>query len=188
MVTMKARLRSVLNPSLLVALLAIYPALFIWQGLDMTDMGFTLVQAQQFFPNPEAVSYQSFDWLTNLLGALWLAAFGRLGAVSFRIGYLLVLYLLLYLSYQALKPFAGKANILGCLFLTLAFSVKKYGTWVNNYWFTSLFLLLAGLLLFKGLRAGKRAPVVLSGAVAGLGFYVRLPNILILSLVFCIAY
>jgi hypothetical protein len=42
--------------------------LFVWQGLDFTDMGFWLTGYQQFYTHPDTLDFQSSTWLTNFIG------------------------------------------------------------------------------------------------------------------------
>lgn len=42
--------------------------LFVWQGLDFTDMGFWLTGYQQLYIGPDTLGFQSVCWLTTFIG------------------------------------------------------------------------------------------------------------------------
>ncbi|HAI68434.1 MAG TPA: hypothetical protein DCM38_03240, partial [Gammaproteobacteria bacterium] len=63
----------------------IYPLLFIWQGLDVTDMGFSLSHYQLIFQDSGIFLSGYIFWLTNVIGGLWWEGFGFLGVIGFKL-------------------------------------------------------------------------------------------------------
>ena len=83
-----------LNPKIILALIILYPLIFIWQGLDFTDIGYSLTNYDQTFNEPESVSYGFVNWLTNIIGGLWLLLFGdSLGLLGINLVGAFVVYL-----------------------------------------------------------------------------------------------
>jgi hypothetical protein len=101
--------------------MAVYPLLFIWQGLDVTDLGFNLVGYQQVFKESASVEYTYFNCLTWFIGGIWYLGFGWLGVLGFRIATVLAIYLILFLSYQLIKDYGSKVEVLSALLLTVAY-------------------------------------------------------------------
>jgi hypothetical protein len=171
--------------TILIVFLIVYPLLFIWQGLDVTDMGLSLTKAQLFFQDP-GLTFTT--WLSALIGGLWYSLFGFLGVLGFKIAYVLVIYITVYLTYQILKGFGNKTEILFSLLLTLIFITWWSRNWLNYNWLTSLFLVLSGFLLFNGLCRNSNTLIFLSGITAGLSMFIRFPNLLIIFLFVAIVY
>ena len=93
-----------LNPKFILFIIIVYPLLFIWQGLDVFDVGFSLTSYQEIFNDPESVSFSSFLWLTNIIGGVWLLLFGdSLGLVGANLAGVFVTYMTIIFSYLILK-------------------------------------------------------------------------------------
>ena len=174
---------------LILLAMALYPLLFIWQGLDVTDLGFNLVNYQQIFNEPSSIEYGYFNYLTNFIGGLWYLCFGGLGVLGFRIAAVLTVYLILLLAYQSIKDYGSKTQALFALLLTMLVVRKAGGASLLNYnLLTSLFFVLTGLSLYKGLCKDNKILILISGFTAGLSIFILLPNLLIGSIVIVVAF
>jgi hypothetical protein len=142
-----------LNPKIILAIIILYPLLFIWQGLDFTDIGYSLTNYDQTFNEPESISYGFVNWLTNIIGGLWLLLFGNsLGLLGVNIAGVLVVYLTLFFCYLILKPHIEQKYLLLGLFLAL---ILKGHFFLSYNSLTSLFFVASAFFLIKGLKSTK---------------------------------
>jgi len=168
------------------SLIIIYPMLFIWQGFDMTDAGFSFSYYDSFFTNN--ISHGYLRWLTNLIGALWNRYLGWLGYLGFKIAFVLVVYVNIFIVWLLLKEFDKKNILIFSLFLSEIFIIKNGGYWINYNILTSLFYLITIFFMFKGYKSEKLIYFALAGVISGLNIFVRFPNILNILYVLTIVY
>lgn len=181
----KFREKIIFNSNLSIFLLILIPLLLIWQGLDFTDTGFALANAQQIFTDPSSVQYGISAWLTNAIGGIWLLSFGEeFGLIGFRFASVLIVYATIFFSFLTLKPYFKKEYVLFGLFLAELFIVRLY--WINYNSLTALFYVIAAYFLIRGLQEYKNNFVLLSGFFLGLNIFNRVSNILGISLILCI--
>ncbi len=156
--------------------------LFVWQGLDFTDMGFLLTKYQQFYSMlPDA------SWLTCFIGHWFGASFGG-SVLAYKIAATMVVSLTAMVTYAGLATLFGLTRILAAfVFLACVFISKAYGNWIDYNNLTALFYVVGAVLLFMGLSRQRRYWVLLSGAVLAANLFVRFPNILGLGLVTAVA-
>lgn len=174
-----------INPKLIIFLIIIFPLLFIWQGLDFTDIGYSLTNYQQIFNDPESVTYSFIIWLTNIIGGIWILLFGdTLGLLGANIAGVLVIYLTIGLSYLLLKPYINRKYLLIGIFLTMIYT--KGSMLLNYNKLTALFFMASAFFLINGLKGGNIWKILVSGLIMGLNIFIRLPNILGFSLILSI--
>ncbi|MFZ5641833.1 MAG: hypothetical protein ACOY4Q_14245 [Bacillota bacterium] len=162
----------------ILALIAVYPLLFIWQGLDFTDTGYMLTNYQQIFNDPMSIASSFRIWLTVILGGTWTWFFGdALGLFGYRLAAVLLVYATLYPAYLILKPYVERKYLLGGLFLALVF-INRTGFQFNYNSMTAFFYVLAAYFLVKGLEDNKNNLVFFGAFTLGINIFVRLPNIL----------
>lgn len=150
--------------------------LFIWQGLDFTDMGFWLVGYQQFYVHPD--TFWSVCWLTSFFGH-WLGLALGGGVVAYKLGYVAVITMLAIIAYLLLSTQLGRSRFLAAVVLMTVFFVGGYNTnWVSYNELTGLFYLAGAALLFWGLTDNVKIYIVFAGIVLGANVFIRLPNIL----------
>ena len=157
--------------------------LFVWQGLDFTDVGFWLTGYQQFYTHPDTV--WPLCWLASFVGHWVGVVFGG-GVVSYKIGNVVLGTLTALLAYRVLAGQFGRSHGLAALVLVATcFITRAEGGHVvlGYYGLTALFYLAGTALLLRGLVAGQLPLVVLAGAVLGANTFARLPNVLGLALV-----
>ncbi len=175
-----------LGEKLILAVIIIYPLLFIWQGLDFTDTGFLLTNFQQIFNDPASVESSFRIWLTNVLGGIWVYFFGDLlGYVGYKFAAVLLVYATLYVSYLILHPYIEKRVLLFGFLLSLMF-INRSGYQFSYNSLTAFFYVLSAYFMIKGLRENKTRLIFISAFVLGLNIFIRLPNVLGFFLVFCI--
>ena len=155
--------------------------LFVWQGLDFTDMGFWLAGYQQFYTHPE--TGWTACWLSNFIGHWTGSGLGG-GILAYRLGYVAVITTSAVLTYQLLAArIGGNRTLAAMVFLTVCFTRTFGGNWIGYNDLTALFYLAGAALLFHGLVGNRKILVVLSGVVLGANIFIRLPNLAGMALV-----
>ena len=163
-----------------------WSALFVWQGLDFTDMGFLLSTYQQFYSAPETNTYFLINWLTVFIGHWMGEPFGG-SVIVYKLGASVILAVTGVVTYLGLSAELGRRWMLAVfIFVAFLFITKASGNWINYNNLTGLFYVLGGVLLFLGLRRERRAWVLIAGAVLGANLFIRFPNILGIGLVFAV--
>lgn len=151
------------------------PILFIWQGLDFTDMGFNLVSARDMILDPgNGAGYEAF--LSMFLGGLWGKVSSSWGLLGARFGVVLVYWAIFAASYVVLKDFLSPSRTVIALFATFLFTQRT--SWISYNDITALFACLALVALYLGHKSKKGHLYVLSGALCSLAFFARVPNIM----------
>lgn len=134
---------------ILLILIVIYPIFFLFQGGDLTDVGFHCTNYKYFkdlIKDSGIVFYTMI--LTNYIGHCWYLLFPKMGLIAFKILYLIFLYGSLIVSYIILKlNFRNRQYILFGLFFGEVF-VTRYTPFVFSYDIASWFFLSLSILLF----------------------------------------
>lgn len=155
--------------------------LFVWQGLDFSDMGVWLTGYQQFYTNPDAII--SSCWLSCFIGH-WIGLALGGGILAYKLGYVVVITMSAIIAYQLLASQFGRDRLLAAMVLLTVFFNRIYcGNWVAYYELTALFFLAGAALLFFGLVGNRKLLVVLAGVVLGANVFIRFPNLLGITLV-----
>ena len=173
---------------LIILLTAVYPLLYIWQGLDFTDAGFSLTNYLWVFDDPRSIETSSRIWLTNILGGLWVYFFGdSLGVAGYRLAGAFLAYAAIFLTYRTLRSQVKKEYLFPGLFFAMVF-IGRSGFVLNYNTLTAFFYVWSSYYLLRGLNNSKQHYLFISGAVLGLNMFIRLPNILGLALGVCILF
>ncbi|HKY38350.1 MAG TPA: hypothetical protein VJN18_20545 [Polyangiaceae bacterium] len=161
---------------------AAIPWLFIWQGLDFTDQGYSLTNYRCFLRHPEATADSGALWLTNLIGALWDAAFGGWGVVGMRALWALCLSVGMLLAFRLLRELTSERAAALAVLVSSAFLANRRETWFSYNTSTSLLLVAAAFCLISGII--NRRPKLLFGAGVWIGVlpFARFPNVLAVAL------
>lgn len=155
--------------------------LFVWQGLDVTDLGFWLTGYQQFYARPETP--WALCWLTNFIGH-WIGKGLGSGVLAYNLGYAGVLTASALIAHRLLAAQVGDSRTLfATVLLTVGFMRMFGGNWVGYNELTALFYLAGAALLFFGLAGNRKPLVLLAGLVLGANVFVRFPNALGVALV-----
>ena len=172
-------LQSVSFTKLIVALIIIYPILFIWQCGDLTDTGFYATHYLFYFENLHANKINSLMFFTEFTGAVWVRYFIS-GIIGLKLLYLLLLYPILYFSYLILKEVVPSKNyLLIGLFTALAFSERFIYFVFNQEIFAWFFMIISAYFLIRGIRSVKIWLVFFSGTLFTLSWMARFPNIIL---------
>lgn len=158
------------------------PWLFIWQGLDVTDQGYMLTISRCFLRHPEAVAHTSHMWLTNTVGGVWDALFGRLGVVGHRALWAICISLGMFASFRALRSLFSVRTAVLAVLVTSSFLSGRRDTWFSYNVMTGLLSCLAAVTLLGALKHNDHRKLVLTGFLLGLSPFARLPNVLHVSL------
>ena len=169
---------------ILLVLIVVYPLFFLFQGGDLTDVGFHSTNYRFF---KDFLNDGKFDFLmvalTNFIGYYWLLLFPSAGILGLKLLYLFFLYGTLYLSWLILKLYSNNsAVILFGLFFGEVF-VTRYTPFVFSYDIASWFFLTFSILFF--LNSFKKESLFfafLSGGFIALAALCRTPSIASISI------
>jgi hypothetical protein len=171
----------------IISMIMIYPILLIFQGMDITDTGFYLTSYQQIFTAPKNLRYEFLYWLSDVIGGIWLKLFGDLGYIGIRLAWVLIIWIILFCYYKVLYKYISKEILLTGFFVMLIFTSNNLHTLDYNI-LTTLFYALGSISLFYGIIKDKKFLIFLGGFVLGASLFLRLPNILGLTLMIAILY
>ncbi|MDO8654256.1 MAG: hypothetical protein Q7R66_18955 [Undibacterium sp.] len=159
----------------------ILSTLFVWQGLDFTDMGFWLTGYQQFYSHPETI--WAVTWLSSFIGH-WIGLALGGSVLSYKFGYVIVVTTSAVITFLLLGSQLGRSRMLAAMVLLTVFFTRGFGgNWIGYNELTSLFYLIGVVLLFFGLIDNRKILVVLAGVVLGANLFIRLPNLVGIVLV-----
>ena len=154
--------------------------LFVWQGLDFTDMGFWLTSYQQFYMHPDTII--ATCWLSSFIGHWTGLTLGQ-DVLAYKLGYVIVVTSSAIIAYRLLAYQFGHSRMLAAMVLLTVFFTRGYGgNWIDYNCLTALFYLGGAALLFLGLNGNQKQLIVLAGIVLGANVFVRLPNLLGITL------
>ena len=176
-----------MNTRVFFLLLFLYQLIFIFQGVDFLDEGFTATFYQQFFNDPSSVEYNFMFWLSGLIGGTFTYLFPNTGLFGLRFLSILFTMSTIFIVYNMLKPYLNRTNLkIGLLLVTLCVC---HNPKIFHYNFLSILLYSAtASLLFSGLKKDKWWLFLLSGAMVGLDVFSRLPSLVNLGLVVAIGF
>jgi len=186
----KSSIRSLfenMNTKVFFLLLFLYQLVFIFQGIDFLDEGFTATFYQQFYSNPSSVEYNFMFWLSGLIGGTFTWLFPDSGLLGLRFLSILFTMSTIVIVYNLLKNYLDKTNLkIGLLLVTLSVC---HNPKIFHYNFLSILLYSAtAALLFNGLKRDKLWLFFLSGLMVGLDVFSRLPSLVNVGLVIAIGY
>lgn len=168
-------------------LIFIYQVVFIFQGLELTDIGFHSTFYQQIFNDPESVQYGFPFWFSGILGGTWYHFFSSLGLLGIRLAGVLTTTLIVILSFNLLKKYLNEAYLKLGLFLVVIFLGNEHQEFYYNNISPFLFVV-ASIFLFTGLKENNLIKIFLCGVFLTLNVFSRFPSILGLSLALAIFY
>jgi len=174
--------------SFLITGIVIYPLLWIWQGIDLTDTGWMAAMYSNIFTDPLSVRFGFIYYLTLIIGGVWHLLFGWLGLIGIRIADVLCIYLTAWFVYKLLIRYFPKTAVLIALLLTLSLITGFAHRWLYYNNLTALFYVVTAYYLMTGVE-GKPRRLFIAGLIAGCGAFIRIPNVLgVLLLAFIIYY
>ena len=159
------------------AMLAIYHMVFMCFGLDLRDEGFYYTFYQNIFTHPAAVEYNFMYYLTGPIGGMWVKAFPDAGLLGLRVLGLLFMLASTFIAFRLLRSFIGVTSaLLGCAIVSVAAVGNLYA--FGNVCATIFFYVVMFRLMLLGVERNRLWLFLLSGIVAGLNCFVRIPNLL----------
>jgi hypothetical protein len=185
----RKRMRDRVWPILIGTLILLFSIGFMWQGLDVTDTGYSLANMQQFFdgyPRDVTDPVVSSCWLTYLIGGVWYRITGS-GLFGFRVLYLMVTFCIFGLAWLPMRV-AGISRSLVALFAGSAMVIAQSFYFPSYNEITSLFFVVASVTLYYGLVNNLRLLIFLGGAAASISVFARLPNVVIAGIIVAIPY
>ena len=165
----------------------LFQVLFTFQGLDLSDEGFSIYFYHVIFSDPMSASYNFMFWLTGVIGGTWMKLFGWMGLWGARLGGVLINTATLWLSYSLLKdrirPVYLKLGLL-CVLVNLNNDIK-----IINYNTLSALVLVGTIsLLVNALTKEKNRLLVYAGMLIAASTFIRIPNVLQLGVAGVIIY
>ena len=166
------------------SVLLISPVLFIFQGLDFTDMGYIFTHSQEVATNllqqPKHVhDFAYLRFLSMFLNGIWMKLTAPWGLVGARFGIVVLLWAVFFISNMMLKDFIPSAHVPLLLLLTFAFTQRTF--WPSYNEFSALLALLSLHFFLLGFKSDNRAFCLLAGSVSALAFFARIPNVLMIG-------
>ena len=138
-------------------LIFIYPLLFICQGFDFTDSGWSLTIYQSFLDSPNDIDEFSFIFiLPNFVGSIAYKLIGDLGYLGQKLAWVVLIYLHCFIVYKILRFFFEKEYSCFLVLLSLlSFTVFNFISWINYDNISSLFYLASAYYLVRFLHGSN---------------------------------
>ncbi len=170
-----------------ILLVVLYQVIFMFQGMDFLDEGFTATFYQQFFNDPASVQYNFMYWLSGLVGGVFVSVFPDTGLLGLRFLAIVFTTTSIMVVYNLLKGYLNKGYLrIGLLLVVMC---ACHNPKIFHYNFLSvLFYTLTASLLFNGLKKDKIWMFLVAGALVGMDAFARLPSIVNLGLVVAIVF
>ena len=174
------------TPAWHVAAAMIFGAVCLWlltANIIFGDEGFFLVTYDLFLRAPERVARASASfWLTDVIGALWLQVAPMPGIIAIRVAALAADIAAAVIAWSVSRHFASRAGVWPAL-LAVGLALASGYIYLEYTVLTALVLTAACALMLRGVRRGGTTTWAAAGAMLGLGVFLRLPNVLLPSLV-----
>ncbi len=160
-------------------LIIVFPALFIFQGLDLTDTGFHLARVSNFIEQQSG----GIVWFSFFIGYIWEKVFGQLGLTGFKILSYILYELTIWTVFFGFRKIFQRKYLLFYIFLgmLMTLSIKTFFFSYDNV--SNLFLVLGGTLLLVGVISDSWIKILLAGFVFALSTFSRLPDIVSLGMI-----
>ena len=164
---------------ILTILIILFPALFIVQGLDLTDTGFHLANISNLMEQNTG----GIVWFSYFIGYLWEQVFGQLGLFGFKILSYLFYELTIWTVFFGFRKIFPRKYLLFYIFLgmLMTLSIKTFFFSYDNV--SNLFLVLGGTLTLVGVTTNSRMKILLAGFIFALSAFSRLPDIISLAII-----
>lgn len=156
---------------------------FVDKGIDYTDTGFSLTNYMEAFGGIGIDGIGTF--LTKITGGIIYEILPSHQLLIFRMMYWVMLVLIDVCTYLIFRKFLKPVYILISLIAYGFLSIG--GEMLYSYYpLTKLILVVAIGLMLYSLKSNKNIWMFISGLLCGVNVFVRLPNVLFCSLIFCI--
>ncbi len=174
---------------LLLFFLFLYQLIFIFWGIDFTDMGWMATNYQQVFNDPRSVEACFGRWLTIIIGGIWVHLFPGFGIIGIRVLGVLVYTATLNIVFLLLKDHFDRDKLKSGLVLMVLLTGPHYAFMGFHYnTLTAFFFVLMLFFLFRGLVEKNYKKIIIAGVFLGLNVFVRIPNIAGIAILAVIGY
>jgi hypothetical protein len=164
---------------ILIILIILFPVLFIFQGLDLTDTGFHLTKVSNFMKQESG----GIVWFSFFIGYIWDLVFGQWGLTGFKLLSYILFELTIWTVFFGLSRIFPRKYLLLYVFLgmMMTLSIKTFFFSYDNL--SNLFLVLGGTLVLVGVTTDSRMKIGGAGFVFALSTFSRLPDIVSLAMI-----
>lgn len=154
-------------------------------GMSMTDEGWILNAYQYIFSSPTSVSYNFLYYNSIVAGGAWNLLFGEYGIIAFRYMHVLLELCKAVLVYLLLRKYCNKyAIMIGFIIYEVIFDAYTY---MDHNQLSAVLCLLAIFAIVRSLEKKNKAYMFLAGAVVGINFFTRIPNLSFCALIAVLA-
>lgn len=168
---------------IVMAFLVLYQMLGVFFGMDLADAGFYLTFYDNIFTHPQSVEYNFMYYLSGVIGGMLQTLFPTMGIVGMRLAGVAFNTMCGVIMYLALRKYISSWVIaLGCVLTVTTFIAPPYT--LSYDLCTILFYVMTATAFWQFLKSNNYLWIALAGILAGLNVFVRLPNVLGLSLAF----
>lgn len=168
-----------INSTVLCIIIIVYPLLWVWQGIDLTDTGFALTNYTYTFSNPELISSALGPYyITNVIAGL-IVRYLDFGLIGIRLFALPFIYGIVLLSFKVLKDYISNKKVLLLGLLIAEMFIIKTGIILSYNLITCFFLSLMIFLIIQNIKKGNFIYSIFAAIVYVLLVFSRIPNILL---------
>lgn len=170
---------------LCIAIMIIVPLLLIWQGLDFTDIGYSLTCYQQIFNDPSCIAYCLPNWMQYIIGGLWMKIFNSLGLMGINLGGVAITWLTVFFTYIILNKYIEKTILIWGVTIATIYSLG-YINIIHYDNLSALFFIITIFFIMRYIETQKSIYIFSAGVAECLNTLIRLPNILGFIFIFAV--
>lgn len=168
---------------ILIALIALYPLIGIFWGLDLGDTGYHLFAYTNLSSHPEKINYTTF--FSTAIGAAWNALFGWMGLLGFNLLEVLLEWGMAAIVYHTFHRELGeKTTLLGCLIAIMA--MDTYLNIFNYHQLNAFLLTVIFCMEYKAIQSKNEKLSLLAGVFYMLLVFSRVGSVV--AIVSCFLY
>lgn len=158
----------------LIAAIFLYPFICSFIGIDLGDTGYHLYAFENFFDNPDKISFTSF--FTNVTGWAWLQLFGNLGLWGLNLLEVGIEMIMAFVVYKTFHKYLGVCETLLGILIAVAAS-DTYLNVFNYHQYNVLFLVLILSMQFLAITKDKPGYSALAGVFFATVCFARMGSI-----------
>ena len=163
-----------ISPYLLFTSLFFYFLIWIPQGLDITDDGYTLTKSW-FTLHGGWKENLDMRWMSSVINGLWLSIYGRPSLFWARIGYAIIVSAISVLTFLILEKYFSKTKTFITVFLITVFYNINTNLSVNYNILPVFFILLSVYFLFSFIHSGHHRHLMIAGFFSALLGFIKFP-------------
>ena len=144
-------MQKLVNSVTLFASIFSFHILWIFQGVDVTDLGYHLTNQVNFFTEGADSVFVPMTFLSDFVGGIWLTIIDKPNIVWARLGGVLLYALTATISYKILKDYYDPRQVFFVVFATSVIITVRVPTTIIDYFNFPAFLLNLELFIFSRL-------------------------------------